>query len=73
MAQKIYYEQMAELAAQSLYIQGPDTQDFGASPSVFLKTRLANCERRYMSSSNLSEAAIILGIPCISSTCSYSP
>lgn len=28
MAQKIYYEQMAELAAQSLYTQGPDTQDF---------------------------------------------
>lgn len=28
MAQKIYYEQMAELAAQSLYTQGPETQDF---------------------------------------------
>lgn len=28
LAQKIYYEQMAELAAQSLYTQGPDTQDF---------------------------------------------
>jgi uncharacterized protein (TIGR02147 family) len=28
MAQKIYYEQMAELATQSLYTQGPDTQDF---------------------------------------------
>jgi uncharacterized protein (TIGR02147 family) len=30
LAQKIHYEQMAELAAQSLYTQGPDTQDFGA-------------------------------------------
>lgn len=28
MGQKIHYEQMAELAAQSLYTQGPDTQDF---------------------------------------------
>lgn len=28
LAQKIYYEQMAELAAQSLYTQGPDAQDF---------------------------------------------
>lgn len=28
MAQKIYHEQMAELAAQSLYTQGPETQDF---------------------------------------------
>lgn len=28
MAQKIHYEQMAELAAQSLYTQGPETQDF---------------------------------------------
>ncbi len=28
LAQKIYYEQMAELAAQSLYTQGPETQDF---------------------------------------------
>ncbi len=28
LAQKIYYEQMAELATQSLYTQGPDTQDF---------------------------------------------
>lgn len=28
LAQKIYYEQMAELAAESLYTQGPDTQDF---------------------------------------------
>jgi uncharacterized protein (TIGR02147 family) len=28
MAQKIYYEQMAELAAQSLYTQGPETQEF---------------------------------------------
>lgn len=27
-AQKIHYEQMAELATQSLYTQGPDTQDF---------------------------------------------
>ena len=27
-AQKIHYEQMAELAAQSLYTQGPETQDF---------------------------------------------
>lgn len=27
-AQKIYFEQMAELATQSLYTQGPDTQDF---------------------------------------------
>jgi uncharacterized protein (TIGR02147 family) len=28
LAQKIHYEQMAELAAQSLYTQGPETQDF---------------------------------------------
>lgn len=28
MSQKIHYEQMAELAAQSLYTQGPETQDF---------------------------------------------
>jgi len=28
LAQKIYYEQMAELAAQSIYTQGPETQDF---------------------------------------------
>jgi len=28
LAQKMYYEQMAELAAQSLYTQGPETQDF---------------------------------------------
>jgi len=28
MGQKIHYEQMAELAAQSLYTQGPETQDF---------------------------------------------
>lgn len=28
MAQKIYYEQMAELATQSLYTQGPETQKF---------------------------------------------
>lgn len=28
MSQKIHYEQMAELAAQSLYTQGPDTQEF---------------------------------------------
>lgn len=28
MAQKIHHEQMAELAAQSLYTQGPETQDF---------------------------------------------
>lgn len=28
LAQKIYYEQMAELAAESLYTQGPETQDF---------------------------------------------
>lgn len=28
MAQKIYYEQMAELAAQSIYTQGPETQEF---------------------------------------------
>jgi uncharacterized protein (TIGR02147 family) len=28
LAQKIHYEQMAELAAQSIYTQGPDTQDF---------------------------------------------
>jgi len=27
-AQKLHYEQMAELAAQSIYMQGPDTQDF---------------------------------------------
>ena len=30
LAQKIHYEQMAELAAQSLYTQGPETQDYGA-------------------------------------------
>lgn len=30
MSQKIHYEQMAELAAQSLYTQGPETQDFGS-------------------------------------------
>jgi uncharacterized protein (TIGR02147 family) len=30
LAQKVYYEQMAELAAQSLYTQGPETQDFEA-------------------------------------------
>lgn len=28
LSQKIHYEQMAELAAQSLYTQGPETQDF---------------------------------------------
>ena len=28
MGQKIHFEQMAELAAQSLYTQGPETQDF---------------------------------------------
>lgn len=28
LAQKIYHEQMAELAAKSLYTQGPDTQEF---------------------------------------------
>jgi hypothetical protein len=28
MAQKIYYEQMARTRGQSLYTQGPETQDF---------------------------------------------
>ncbi|MBI4403282.1 MAG: TIGR02147 family protein [Deltaproteobacteria bacterium] len=28
MAQKIHYEQMAELATESIYTQGPETQDF---------------------------------------------
>ncbi len=30
MAQKIHYEQMAELASQSLYIQKPENQEFGS-------------------------------------------
>jgi uncharacterized protein (TIGR02147 family) len=30
LGQKIHHEQMAELAAQSLYTQGPETQDFGS-------------------------------------------
>lgn len=30
LGQKIHHEQMAELAAQSLYTQGADTQDFGS-------------------------------------------
>ncbi len=37
LSQKIHYEQMAELAAQSLYNQGPDTQDF-ESVTVSLPT-----------------------------------
>lgn len=30
MGQKIHHERMAELAAQSIYTQGPETQDFGS-------------------------------------------
>jgi uncharacterized protein (TIGR02147 family) len=41
MSQKIHYEQMAELAAQSLYTQGPETQDF-ESVTVSLPTEKVN-------------------------------
>ncbi len=46
MAQKIYYEQMAELAAQSLYTQGPDTQDFESLTVSLPMDRIEELRRR---------------------------
>jgi uncharacterized protein (TIGR02147 family) len=41
LSQKIHYEQMAELAAQSLYTQGPDTQDFESVTVSLPKEKVA--------------------------------
>ncbi len=74
MAQKIYYEQMAELAAQSLYTQGPDTQDFESITISLPQIKWASFGLRFVSLSPQS-AGPMAGTPamqCTSSTSSSS-
>lgn len=46
LAQKIHYEQMAELATQSLYTQGPETQDYGAITLSLPPDKVAELKER---------------------------
>jgi uncharacterized protein (TIGR02147 family) len=46
LSQKIHYEQMAELAAQSLYTQGPETQDFESMTLSLPMDKVAEVRRQ---------------------------
>lgn len=46
LSQKIHYEQMAELAAQSLYTQGPETQDFESMTLSLPMEKVAEVRRQ---------------------------
>lgn len=46
LSQKIHYEQMAELAAQSLYTQGPETQDFESMTLTLPLEKVAEVRRQ---------------------------
>ena len=46
LSQKVHYEQMAELAAQSLYTQGPETQDFESMTLSLPMEKVAEVRRQ---------------------------
>ena len=55
LAQKIYHEQMAGLAAQSIYTQGPETQDFEAVTISLPPEKVGELKKR------LHELALSIG------------